>query len=113
LLLFTISYPLNIIPKKSNANKKVIVKIYRKNEYFDNKKISAEKYSQILNLYAQISEKDSSKTVWVDPPTLEIKYRKENYQKDFYYIGIPKNNEKFRELLDLILESAKLDINEI
>ncbi|UOE39145.1 hypothetical protein [Chryseobacterium oryzae] len=94
-------------------NKKVIVKIFRKNEYFDNKKISKEKYQQILSIYNQIFEKDSSKSLWLDPPILKIKYQKDNFKKDFYYIGVPKKDEKFHELLNMILKSAKLEIRDI
>lgn len=104
---------IKLIPTDSKKKKNVIVKIFHKNNYLDNKRITNEKYKQILKIYEQISIKDSSKTMWLDPPTLEIKYKNGNFHKDFFYIGIPKKGEKFREITDLILESANLKINDI
>ena len=104
---------IKLIPTNSRRNKNVAVKIFHRNEQLNNKRITSEKYQQILDLYQKLSKKDTSKTLWLDAPTLKIKYKKGEFEKDFYYQGIPDENEDFRKVTDLILESAKLEMNDI
>ena len=104
---------IKLIPKNSKIKNSVNVEIFSKNEYWDNRKITIERYNHILNLYNKLSEKDTAKTVSIDAPTLKVNYTKDNYNKEFYFEGIPKKGETFYDIIILILESAKLKITDI
>ncbi|MBB5334704.1 hypothetical protein [Chryseobacterium koreense] len=104
---------ITLIPTYRNSTKNVKVKIFRHNEYLDSRKITNEKYSEILGLFADISEKDTAKTTWIDAPSIEINFKKGDSIKKFYYNGIPQEDEKLYELTRLILETAKLKIQDI
>ncbi|MDN9006637.1 hypothetical protein Q0P47_13735, partial [Staphylococcus aureus] len=80
---------ITLLPTTSKRKRNVVVKIFYKNENLDNKRITSEKYQKITQLYLQLSEKDTTKTLWLDPPSLKIQFKKDNFRKDFFYIGIP------------------------
>lgn len=100
---------IKMFPKKE----KVVVKIFRNKEIEESRVISKEKYQQILDLYSKISIKDTSKVVSLDAPSIDIKYQKCDDKKNFYYEGIPRKGETFREIVDMILEIAKMEIKDI
>ena len=104
---------IRLVPTYRNNKKNVKVKIFRHNEYLDTRKITTEKYTVILNLFSQISEKDTAKAIWIDPPSIEINFKKKDSIKRFYYIGIPQKHEKLYELTNLILGTTKLKIQDI
>ncbi len=104
---------IKLIPTNKKRAKNVTVKIFYQNENLDSRKISENEYKQIVDLYKQISIKDTAKTEWIDPPYFKIEYRKNKFKKDFYYIGIPKKGEKFREITELIFKSANLNMNKL
>ncbi len=95
---------IKLIPTNKKRAKNITVKIFYRNENLDNRKISENEYNQIVDLYKQITIKDTAKNEGIDPPYFKIEYRKNNYTKDFYYIGIPKKGEKFREITELIFK---------
>ncbi len=104
---------ITLIPTNKKRAKNVIVKIFYANENLDNRKISKNEYNQIVDLYKQISIKDTAKIEGIDPPYFRIEYRRNEFKKDFYYTGIPKKGEKFREITALIFKSANLNMNKL
>ncbi|MEC5395303.1 hypothetical protein [Bergeyella sp. RCAD1439] len=104
---------IRLVPTYRKYKKNVKVEIFRHNEYLDSRKITTEKYNEILNLFSQISEKDSTKINWIDSPSIKINFKKKDSLRRFYYIGIPQKEEKLYELTNLILGTAKLKIQDI
>lgn len=100
---------IKMFPKKE----KIVVKIFRNKEIEESRVISKEKYQQILDLYSKISIKDTSKVVSLDATSINIKYQKGDDKKNFYYTGIPRKGETFREVVEMILEIAKMEIKDI
>ncbi|WP_226065470.1 hypothetical protein [Kaistella polysaccharea] len=99
---------ITLIPTNKKRAKNETVKIFYANKKLDNRKISKNEYNQIVDLYKQISIKDTAKMEGIDPPYFNIEYRRNEFKKDFCYTGNPKKGEKFRKITELIFESAKL-----
>lgn len=104
---------IKLIPTYRSSQKNVKVEIFRRSKYFSSGKIATEKYSEILNLFSQLSEKDSAKIIQIDPPSFEINFKKGDSIRKMYYLGMPQKNEKWYDLTRLILETAKLKMEDL
>ena len=104
---------IKLIPTTKKTLKNVNVIIFCRGNSFDNKRISKEKYDLIVDLFKKISINDSSKTIWIDAPTIKIKYRNKDFIKEFYYERTPKKDKTFYKITELILKSANLNVQNI
>ncbi len=46
-------------------------------------KLPLKNIQKFSNLFSQISEKDTAKTIWIDPPSIEINFRKKTLLNAF------------------------------
>lgn len=104
---------IKLIPTYRSNPKNVKVEIFSRSKYFSCSKITTEKYSEILNLFSQLSEKDSAKIIQIDPPSFEINFKKGDSIRKMYYLGMPQKNEKWYDLTHLILGTAKLKMEDL
>lgn len=100
---------IKLIQTTKKSVKNVDVEIRYKENALDNRRISKEKYNLIVDLFKKISIVDTSKISWIDAPTIEIKYKNKDFTKDFYYQGMPKKDEPFYKVTELILKAANLE----
>lgn len=97
----------------TDSKRNVIVNVTHRNEPFYVRRITSATFKEILGVYENISIQDTAKVVWIDPPTLKVKYTSQGTQKDFVYYGIPTKDEKFFKLGELILEAADLNFKDL
>lgn len=100
---------IKLIPTTKNSVKNVNVKIFYKGNSLDNRRISKEKYDLIVDLFKKISIVDTLKISWIDAPTIKIKYKNKDFTKDFYHQRMPKKDEPFYKVTELILKAANLE----
>lgn len=104
---------IKFISTDSKRKRNVIVNVTHRNEPFYVRRITSATFKEILGVYENISIQDTAKVVWIDPPTLKVKYTSQGTQKDFVYYGIPTKDEKFFKLGELILEAADLNFKDL
>ncbi|AZA48677.1 hypothetical protein EG346_11005 [Chryseobacterium carnipullorum] len=110
-----------LIPTKKHRKRPVIVKIFRKGEYYDHKRTTYEKYKQIQGIILKIKQdsiefpKSNNYLIGtLDGGSNSITLKKDNSEKKFQVQGISKKyHGHFYEAAELILEAAKLSINDI
>jgi len=112
---------ITLIPTYKKRTRPVIVKIFRRGEYFDNKRISYEQYQQISDIILKIKQeelelpkKQNYLIGILDGGSNSIYFKKDNTEKKFYTHGISKEyHGKFYEVTELILKAANLEIKNI
>lgn len=104
---------IKFISTDSKRKRNVIVNVSHRNEPSYIRRINSATFKEILGVYENISIQDTAKVVWIDPPTLKVKYTSKGNQKDFVYYGIPAKDEKFFKLSELILEAADLNFKDL
>ena len=112
---------ITLIPTNKNRKRPVIVKIFRKGEYFDNKRISNKQYEQISDIILNIKQeelelpkKENSFVGILDGGSNSIYFKKGNAEKKVYTYGMSKEyHGKFYEATELILKTAKLEIKDV
>jgi hypothetical protein len=112
---------ITLIPTHKKRKRPVIVKIFRKGEYFDNKRISYERYQQISDIILTIKQEElelQKKQNYligiVDGGSNSLYFKTDSTEKKFYTYGISKDyHRKFYEATELILKAAKLKIRDI
>lgn len=110
-----------LIPTEKHRKRPVIVKILRKGEYYDHKRLAYEKYKQIQGIILKIKQdslefpKSNNYLIGtVDGGSNSITFKNDNSEKKFRVQGISKKyHGHFYEAAELILQAAKLSINDI
>jgi hypothetical protein len=96
---------ITLIPTHKNRKRTVIVKIFSKGEYFDNKRISYQQYQQISDIILSIKQeelelpkKQNSFIGILDGGSNSIYFKKGNAEKKVYTYGMSKEyHGKFYE----------------
>ncbi len=112
---------ITLIPTDKNRKRSVIVKTFRKGQYFDNRRLSYQQYQQISDIIVSIKQeelelrkKENYNVGILDGGSNSIYFKKGNAEKKVYTSGISKEyHGKFYEATELILKTAKLEIKDV
>jgi len=112
---------ITLIPTGKNRKRSVLVKTFRKGQYFDNRRISYQQYQQISDIIVSIKQeelalpkKENYNIGILDGGSNSIYFKKDNAEKKVYTYGMSKeHHEKFYEATELILKTAKLEIKDV
>ncbi|PIF46037.1 hypothetical protein CLU96_3055 [Chryseobacterium sp. 52] len=114
---------ITLIPTTNNRKRSVVVKTFRNNEQYDNKRITIAEYNKIIELIMQTEQKDIDPSLGanrrfqvavIDGGTNSITLKRDTLEKKLYTSGISKEyHNQFYEATELILKAAKLEINDL
>ncbi|MCW3160912.1 hypothetical protein [Chryseobacterium oryctis] len=110
-----------LIPTHKKKKRPVIVKIFRKGEFFDKKRISYEQYQQVSGIILSIKQgelevpqKQNYLVGILDGGNNSITLKKDTLEKKLNIYGISKDyHGKFYEATELILKAANLEIKDV